>query len=52
MTIQEYIAKAKDELDKMMDFYLSENVKNPVNYPLDMSEDEWCDQELAMRFGV
>lgn len=51
MELKEYIAQAKKELDEMESKWKAENEKDPANWPLDMSEEDWGDQELAQRFS-
>ena len=51
MTIDEYVQKAKDELDEFADLWQEEHRADPNNWPLDFSEEEWAEQELAHRFN-
>lgn len=55
MSLDEYIEQAKRELDEFRAFYLSSReLCNPDraenHWPLDLSEGEWGEQELAHRF--
>jgi len=49
MKLHEYIEKAKEELDAMLDKFVEENKLDPDNWPLEMAEEEWLDQEIAER---
>jgi len=50
MKISEYIKQAKVELDDMEKMFLDGNKKQPKMWPLEISEGEWVEQELATRF--
>jgi len=50
MKLHEYIEKAKEELDTMLDKFVEENKLDPDSWPLEMTEEEWVEQELAERF--
>lgn len=52
MQISEYIKKAKEELDNMEKTFVDSNKNDPKMWPLEMSEGEWGDQELAYRFSL
>lgn len=52
MTVQEYVAKAKAELDAFQKNWEDKMKTEPDNYPADLDEGEWGDQELASRFGT
>lgn len=52
MTLQEYVEKAKAELDRFKENWLEENWKSPSAWPLDLEESEWEEQELSDRFDV
>lgn len=52
MTLEEYIILRKKELDDMFTYYKQEHKKDPKNWPLDMREEEWLEQELAYNFIV
>ena len=47
MTLDEYVEKAKKELDDFKKEYLKEYAKDPKNWPLEMDEGEWDEQENA-----
>lgn len=49
MTINEYIEKAKNELDSMNATFKENNQKDPDHWPLEMTEEEWVEQEIAIR---
>lgn len=51
MTIQEYITVAKKELDDFEAKWIKGEAEDPNNWPHDMDEGDWADQELAERFG-
>ncbi len=51
MTLPEYIKVAKAELDEFQKRYEKGNAEEPVNWPMEMDEGEWGEQELAGRFG-
>lgn len=50
MTLDDYIAKGKIELDNMKKVFIEGNKKDPDNWPLDNTDAEWAEQELASRF--
>ena len=50
MTLDEYIERSHKELDDFKKEYLEGHEKNPENFPLEMSYDDWGEQELAGRF--
>ena len=54
MHISEYVALRIAELQEMQRLYESNNEFDPDNWPVDMGEEDWFDQELAyisMEFG-
>lgn len=52
MNVKEYVAIAKAELDSFQRNWEEKMVSEPGNYPSDLEEGEWGDQELASRFGA
>jgi hypothetical protein len=50
MHIKEYIEKAKRELDDMQKMFEENYQKNPVDWVVEMAEEEWVEQEFAARF--
>lgn len=52
MTVQEYVAKAKAELDAFQKNWEEKMIEEPQNYPAELEEGDWGDQELADRFGT
>jgi len=51
MTVEQYIAKAKKELDTFAATWHRQCELAPNCYPQTLSEGEWGEQELASRFG-
>ena len=51
MTIDEYVEKAKSELDNFRTKWLLAHENDPENWPLDLDEGAWGQQELDERFG-
>jgi len=51
MKLEDYIEKAKKELDDLQNQFVESNKKDPDMWPLEMEETDWGDQELAARFG-
>ena len=49
MKIEEYVDKAKKELDEFRKWYIEENEKNSETFPLKMEEGDWYDQKLLWR---
>lgn len=45
MTIEEYVAKRKLDLDKFETYFKNENKHDPKNWPLENCEEDWLDQE-------
>ena len=52
MTVQEYVAQAKAELDAFQKNWEDKMIKEPQHYPAELEEGDWGDQELASRFGA
>lgn len=50
MNIEEYIETAKEELDLFKEEFLLKHKNDPENWPIDMEEGEWGEQELEYRF--
>jgi hypothetical protein len=50
MTLDEYIDKAKKELEDFRKMYISNQYTDPENWPLELYEGEWAEQELTYRF--
>ena len=50
MTLDEYIDKSKKELETLRKHYKEMSELDPENWPLDMNECEWGEQELFYRF--
>lgn len=51
ISVQEYVEIAKSELDDMAQLYITQNEKDPENWPLENDLGGWGDQELAFRFS-
>ena len=51
ITVTEYIAKAKDELDAFAKNWEVQRQLAPHLYPASLSAADWGEQELAGRFG-
>ena len=51
MYIDEYVDKAKRELDAMRELFLAKHKDSPDKWPLEMAEEEWAEQELVERFS-
>lgn len=51
MHIDEYIEKAKRELDAMRELFLANHKESPDMWPLEMAEGEWVENELSERFS-
>jgi len=49
MTVSEYVQMAKKELDEFEAKWIIGEEND--NWPHDLDEGEWCDQEMAVRFG-
>lgn len=47
MKLQEYIKIRIEELNALQSMWEEGNLKDPENYPMDMEEGDWYDQELA-----
>lgn len=47
MDLKEYVKKRKEELDKFAEMWSVGNSKDPENWPMSISEEEWFEQELA-----
>lgn len=50
MTLDEYIDKSKKELEIMRKHYKEMSDLDPENWPYDVTEEQWSEQELAYRF--
>jgi hypothetical protein len=51
MKLEDYIKQAKAELDTFELRWKGEAALNSIEWPLEMPEGEWAEQELAIRFG-
>jgi hypothetical protein len=51
MTLDEYVEKAKKELEDFKKIYLANQYTNPEYWPLEMPEGEWAEQEGMYRFN-
>ena len=51
MHLKEYVEKAKEELDKFEQMWLEGHASDPDNWPLDIGEGEWNEQEKSVRFS-
>lgn len=53
MKLEDYIKKAKKELDDFEIYWREENRKSsdPDMWPLALEEEDWGEQELAARFS-
>lgn len=51
MTVDEYVAKAKQELDLFAANYQNMKAIAPNCFPESQLESEWVEQERAARFG-
>jgi hypothetical protein len=51
MTIDEYVEKAKKEIDGMAKLFKDNHEMAPERWLLEMEEDDWMDQEFAIRFS-
>ena len=50
MTLDEYIDKSKEELETLRKHYKEMSELDPENWPFEMPEGEWNQQELDYRF--
>ena len=50
MTLDEYIDKSKEELETLRKHYKEMSELDPENWPFEMNEGEWSEQELGYRF--
>lgn len=46
-TIDEWVKKEKENLDKFLDYWKKENQKDPDNFPLTDYSAEWDEQYLV-----
>ena len=51
MKLDEYILLSLSEILDFGKKWAKENEKDPKNWPMEMSEGDWGDQELAERFN-
>lgn len=52
MTLEEYVKRAKMELDEFEAQWKQDHSRDPKNFPMELQEDEWKEQELAVRFKI
>jgi len=50
MTLDEYIKQATDELLNFKTMWEENNKENPKQWPMEMGEEDWGEQELGSRF--
>jgi hypothetical protein len=50
ITLNEYVEKAKQELDKFKQEWSEHHNEDPRNWPMCLGEVEWMEQELSHRF--
>lgn len=50
ITLDEYVEKAKQELDKFKQEWIEQHKEDPRNWPMRLGEGEWIQQELSHRF--
>lgn len=52
MTLEEYVKRAKMELDEFESQWKQDYSRDPRNFSMELQEDEWEEQELAARFKI
>ena len=50
ITLDEYVERAKQELDEFKQEWIEHHKEDPENWPMHLGEVDWMEQELTHRF--